>query len=928
MMSSAEASGQLTVTDFLPQATGRWTPPIQRLSNELLRAILDQLVPDPERTVPIDRRQFLSVESFVKPLLDSGRGAVKDVGAFRSTCRRFADVGAPLLYTRVAARFSKNGLKKLEQLTEWPHLARHVKKFSYLVPYFYKHAPDAGEALLAVHADHLRQKVEEQRQIVDSEEDVRVLKMAIASFASLQFVQLLRLTDEEDRALLTYIHHHGDSRQLLEWAPACSRGSRTIGTALLHSDVPWSRFSSPTLSPQSATFLAAYRPQSLSTLAARLTCLTLHFDDGNDLDQKMSELSDLFRTVFSTAVNMQAVHVGFPSHRPLTLRLKDVFHNVTWERLVAFGVQGWKLDAEEIIDLALRHRERLKGLRLRDVLLKDGSAWKDVLSVLRDSMYRLEWVSLRRIGYARHFDEVWLAAGAEVPEDPPPGESDSDESAEDDEPIVGSSMGYTATNGAVESDDEQSGSEMDSDDEREPEPESNDMDFPLLTSLDTPRSAPWCNCNGASHVGSVEDLNDDGHTVGDDGYTIPNLKRKAWEKRRRKEDQIVQNLDKQVKAYQAKSFENFINAGVRVNFRESETAGPLIGSNGKMLGFNEYHVDIWGEELYRVSVSLCRNGQVRIRHLDGWVKVLEYLYHLKVKIDPHYTDGTPEMRSDLQSQWWRVNGKAFPLLQLPRELRDIIYDYSFGSKIEPYPTNKARLGAKAKPQRGVALMRVNRQVSLEIRSLLGRQTPFLIEHNRIMALLLSSPLRRNHIRRLELALSHKEFINLFGFTFPDVHYETRWQAKALRGMQLKHLMLRIAAPSLITGSVIFDGACQQVATGWILAAAWPFVKGHPVEVVGFVKRQQRVEFEAACLVVKKRFEQWNRLRVAVGHPEGSLADYDQWMVWVDGEEDGGVRLIEESSQEVQRFVPDCQVGELPPRCECGTPCTAREWTEE
>jgi len=400
-------------------------------------------------------------------------------------------------------------------------------------------------------------------------------------------------------------------------------------------------------------------------------------------------------------------------------------------------------------------------------------------------------------------------------------------------------------------------------------------------------------------------------------------------RRRRKEDQVVQNLDKQVKAYKAKSFENFINAGVRVNFRESETAGPFIGSNGKMFGFNEYHVDIWGEELYRVSVSLRRNGQVHIRHLDGWVKVSEYLCHLKVKIDPHYTDGTPEMRSDLQSQWWRVNGKAFPLLQLPRELRDIIYDYSFGSKIEPYPTNKARLGAKAKPQRGVALMRVNRQVSSEIRSLLGRQTPFLIEHNRIMALLLSSPLRRNHIRRLELALSHKEFINLFGFTFPDVHYETRWQAKALRGMQLKHLMLRIARPSLITGSVIFDGACQQVATGWILAAAWPFVKGHPVEVAGYVKRQQKAEFEAACLDVKNRFEQWNGLRVAVGHPEGSLGEYDEWVDWVEGgEEAGGVRLIEESSQEVQRFVPDCQVGELPPRCECGTPCTAREWTEE
>ncbi|KAK0252508.1 hypothetical protein LTR91_004935 [Friedmanniomyces endolithicus] len=404
-------------------------------------------------------------------------------------------------------------------------------------------------------------------------------------------------------------------------------------------------------------------------------------------------------------------------------------------------------------------------------------------------------------------------------------------------------------------------------------------------------------------------------------------------RRRRKEDRIVQNLDKQVKAYRAASFENFINAGIRVNFLESETAGPLVSSNGKILGFNEYLVDIWGEELYRVSVRVRQNGKVQIRHLDSWAKVSEYLCHLKVKIDPHYTDGTPDMRSDLQAQWWNGNGKTFPLLQLPRELRDTIYSYAFGSKIEPYPTNKARLGARVKPQRGAALMRVNKQVSLEIRSLLGRQTPFLIQHNRIMALLLSSPLRRNHIRRLELALSHKEFINLFGFTFPDVQYETRWQAKALRGMQLKHLMLRFTPPSSITGSVIFDGACQRVATGWILAAAWPYVKGHPVAIGGFVKRQQKAEFEAACLDVKERFEQWNRLRVAVGHPEGSLADYDEWVDWVeDGEveeeEEGGVRVIEEPREDVRRFVPDCQVGKLPPRCECDTPCAAEEWTDE
>lgn len=111
-------------------------PPIQGLSNELLRLILDYIEPDPEKTVPIDRRQFLSVESFDRPL-PSSRGSIKDIGRFRCACRRFADIGEPLLSTRVAARFSRQGLEKLRTLAQWPHLSRHVKKFSYLVPYFY-----------------------------------------------------------------------------------------------------------------------------------------------------------------------------------------------------------------------------------------------------------------------------------------------------------------------------------------------------------------------------------------------------------------------------------------------------------------------------------------------------------------------------------------------------------------------------------------------------------------------------------------------------------------------------------------------------------------------------------------------------------------------------------------------------------------------
>lgn len=111
--------------------------PLQGLSNELIRLILDHIEPDPDKTVPIDRRLFLSVESFDRPL-PSNRGSIKDIGRFRCACRRFAAVGAPLLFTRVAARFSRRGLRKLEQLADWPHLACHVKKFSYLLPYFFR----------------------------------------------------------------------------------------------------------------------------------------------------------------------------------------------------------------------------------------------------------------------------------------------------------------------------------------------------------------------------------------------------------------------------------------------------------------------------------------------------------------------------------------------------------------------------------------------------------------------------------------------------------------------------------------------------------------------------------------------------------------------------------------------------------------------
>lgn len=500
------------------------------LADELLRIILEHIASEPEKLISLERRAYLSQESFkAPPPLEPDQA--QTIAAFRLTCRKFSDLGVIHQFSRVTTRFSRNGLKRLERIASQPHIAERVKKFSYMVPYFYVEGRERVQELLRTRPEsfdpldvtHFQQKVNEQKEIVRTREDARVLNLAILAFTSLQHVQILRVQDREDGRLISYIRDHHELNHLVElkWPPACLHSTKTIGAALLESRSPCSRFSSPMLSPQSVLGAASNPPTTLNVLAERLTCLELHFDDGTDLDIRMRQLSSLSKAIFTAAKNIEAVHIGFPSHRPLTLRLEEIFHNVKWDKLQAFGIQAWRLDADEIIGLASRHRETLRGLRLRDVLLKDGSRWKDVLAFLRDDMTRLDWVSLRRIDYTQHFDEQWTL-GAEVPDDPLVGSDSSDESEdwdryEDDQEDIPDDILDTGDDA-----DGSDGSLADSDSDADTdEPEQGGiLHFPPLSPA-TPASVPWCNCNG--HMDSVD-------VLGDDGIMVTNQQRKFWEK--------------------------------------------------------------------------------------------------------------------------------------------------------------------------------------------------------------------------------------------------------------------------------------------------------------------------------------------------------------------------------------------------------------
>ena len=396
--------------------------------------------------------------------------------------------------------------------------------------------------------------------IVTSRRDLASLTKALSAFSSLQHVQILRLQDEPDRVLLDYIREDYEtaSRYVdLRWTLACAHGARTLGKALLASCSPFSRFSGPMMNPQSVVELQRMAPYQVPVLAHQLTCLELHFDASINVDEQMRALSGMFRDVFTAARGMLAVHLGFPSRAPLGLALEDIFHHVHWERLRAFGIQAWRLDADEIIALVRRHRKTLRGLRLRDVLLNDPSRWRYVLEMLRDEMDHLDWVSLRRIGYARTFD-AYFAGAMEVLPDPPPGggasESDDEEefpnhlgtdgdadvtsvhdAGDHDEgslPVAGDSepgdlgplTDFDDDNDEFDDDDGHDDDDDDDDEENGPDAHELSMD------PDTPSSVPWCNCSRRRSQGSIAMSELTADQLGDNGREVDNWQRKMWER--------------------------------------------------------------------------------------------------------------------------------------------------------------------------------------------------------------------------------------------------------------------------------------------------------------------------------------------------------------------------------------------------------------
>jgi hypothetical protein len=253
----------------------------------------------------------------------------------------------------------------------------------------------------------MMERTDGQRQIIERGVDRELLLSALRVFTGLTQIRLMRVLENGvDHEWTIFCRDLGiDSERLSSrWIRACGYASRTLGQAFLESHTfldpqsPPIRISCRSLDPQTPLLLTQSQRTTVADVAVRLNCLELQFDNVPDLEEDLLKLALLFHVGFSAAINIEGLHVGFP--RPVSIPFRRVFHNLHWKKLKYIGFGPWRLDSEDIIDFVHRHKRTLQAIRLRGVLLNEGSRWVDILRMLRLDLLNLKWVSLRRVGYS------------------------------------------------------------------------------------------------------------------------------------------------------------------------------------------------------------------------------------------------------------------------------------------------------------------------------------------------------------------------------------------------------------------------------------------------------------------------------------------------------------------------------------------------
>ncbi|KAF2721877.1 hypothetical protein K431DRAFT_65095 [Polychaeton citri CBS 116435] len=414
----------------------------------------------------------------------------------------------------------------------------------------------------------------------------------------------------------------------------------------------------------------------------------------------------------------------------------------------------------------------------------------------------------------------------------------------------------------------------------------------------------------------------------------------------KRNDLIQSFINSAIEAYQLTSFAAF---QTEIRAYPLRSARDVINSDGQWIGFDRYLFEVYGGEVSPLSRPIKlnigdRQRQVWVRLKRKRMTVYGFLHALpKAKERDLSTLEGREHHLDRQARWWSMNQKVFQLLDLPAEIREVIYQHVLETKtpIVPFVSDRDKIqkwdGKSFCPRQApnINVLKVNKQLNSEAAFILYKYGTFQVVFKLMLCRVLMKKGLVTNIRNLELKLSHYEFFRVFGYKF-GTHtireLPPSLEASSLRTIHLEKLIISFNPPSLVTQSMWLDDACQVAIVGCIFEGMWPWIKGHPTTFNGYLKAWQKAAFEQRCTAEYQAVQEWQHSEVSRGQELGFLIDFDRYDESTIDQEEGGVMLDGRPAaggpgrDRTSGFEGSMEsVKLLPPPCYCNPRCTVGVW---